>query len=510
VDGEPFQDRADAVAEPPGAFVGQLTRADAHPALVATDTGRTTTHAELQEGIDRLAGQIAAAGIDPGDTVALSLVNGPASVLSFLGVVAAGAAAAPLNPAYTESELQSYLEDLRPRALIRDAHVGGAAETVARRLGVPVHVLADAPDAPVQLEGIAPKGGRRPDAPDAVALLLHTSGTTSRPKCVPIRQRNLAASIRTIGATYALGPADVSHCVMPLFHVHGLVASTLATLAAGGTVVIPPRFSASEFWANGAEHGATWYSAVPTIHQILLARMQDGDVPAHGLRFARSCSSALPEAVWSQFEDRLGVPLLQAYGMTEAAHQMTSNPLPPGVRNARTVGLPTGVEVAVLDDDWNALGVAESGEVAVRGPSVIDGYRDNPEANAASFRDGWFRTGDRGSITAEGYVTLDGRIKELINRGGEKISPHEIEEALLAHPGVAEAVAFAAPDEIYGEQVGAAVVMRDGTEVPELLSHCADRLASFKVPAFIKLLDEIPKGPTGKLQRRLMSDLAGR
>jgi len=491
----------------PATLMAGITRADDDVALVAPATGDRVTYAELHEAVERIARQLTAAGVEPGDAVALSLPNGPPFVLAFLGVVAAGAAAAPLNPAYTEAELDGYLQDLRPRAVVRGVEVGATAEAAARTLGLPVHVLAGDDARGTALVGIAPAPAHAGGDPDGVALLLHTSGTTSRPKCVPLRQRNLSASARTVAATYGLAASDVSHCVMPLFHVHGLVASTLATLVSGGTVVVPPRFSAGAFWGDGEAYGASWYSAVPTIHQVLLARARDGGVPAHSLRFARSCSSALPETVWAELEQRFAIPVVEAYGMTEASHQMASNLLPPGERRPRSVGVATGVEVAVLDDDWRPVPTGAAGEVAVRGPSVVDGYRDNPEANAASFRDGWFRTGDRGHLDADGHLTLEGRLKELINRGGEKISPHEVEDALLAHPAVAEAVAFAVPDPKYGEQVGVAVVVRDGTGERELAAHCAERLVGFKVPASIAIVDEIPKGPTGKVQRRLMAGL---
>jgi acyl-CoA synthetase (AMP-forming)/AMP-acid ligase II len=299
---------------------------------------------------------------------------------------------------------------------------------------------------------------------------------------------------------------------MPLFHVHGLVASTLSTLATGGTVVIPPRVVASRFWSDVARWRATWSSAVPTIWSAVVARTAGGPAPEHRPRFARSCSSALPSALWSAFESAFEVPLVEAYGMTEASHQMASNPLPPGERRPGSVGRATGVEVGILDDDWNVLEPGAAGEVAVRGPSVVDEYRGNPEATAASFRDGWFRTGDRGVLSDDGYLSLAGRLKELINRAGEKISPFEVEEALLSHPGVAEAVAFGVADERLGEQVAAVVVPRPGAEVDAtaLRGHCAEHLADFKVPRRIVVAEEIPKGPTGKVQRRhLSTQLAG-
>jgi acyl-CoA synthetase (AMP-forming)/AMP-acid ligase II len=457
-----------------------LAGADDALALVEPASGTTITYGELRFSVSQQACSLAAAGVREGDAVAFSLPNGPEIITLFLAIVQAGGAAAPLNPAYTPDELAAYLDDLKPRLYLTAPPelAAGAFDVVTDR--------------------------------DRTALLLHTSGTTSRPKQVPIAQRNLLASARTIADTYALGPSDVSHCVMPLFHVHGLVASTLATLASGGTVIAPRRFSAAAFWEDGARWGATWFSAVPTIHHILTTREREGvPRPAHALRFARSCSSALAPTLHAAFEDRFAIPLVEAYGMTEAAHQMASNPLPPGERRAGSVGLATGTAIAILDDAWQPLPTGTIGEVSVRGAGVVSGYRENPEANAASFRDGWFRTGDSGRLDADGYLHLEGRIKELINRGGEKISPHEVEDALLRHPAVAEAVAFSLPDAKYGEAVGAVVVLETAVDPEELRAHCATQLASFKVPARIVVVDAIPKGPTGKIQRRHMATLLG-
>jgi acyl-CoA synthetase (AMP-forming)/AMP-acid ligase II len=478
--------------------------ADDHAALVEPAAGEHLTYGELRGTVDAIGRQLVAHGVVPGDVVAMTGANGPEMLVAFLGIIAAGAAAAPLNPAYTTDEFGAYLRDFGPRAMLFAGDAGAAARAACAQLEV----------AALDLEGSGPRSrvagvpaapARPADSPDAVALLLHTSGTTSRPKGVPLRQRNLAASAAVIAAHYGLGEDDVSHCVMPLFHVHGLLASALATLASGGTVLVPRRFTVGSFWEHGAAYGATWYSAVPTIHTRLLAR---GAPDYSALRFARSCSSALAPTLLRAFEDCFELPLVEAYGMTEASHQMTSNPLPPAERRAGSVGCATGVEVAVLDDAWRALGPDAVGEVAVRGASVVDGYRNNEEANAASFRDGWFRTGDSGSLGGDGYLTLQGRLKELINRGGEKISPHEVEDALLSHPGVREAVAFAVPDPKLGEQVAAAVVGSD-LDPGRLTAHCAERVAQFKVPGWIVVVDEIPKGPTGKVQRRLLSEQLG-
>ena len=485
-----------------------LSAPDDAVALVEPASGERTSYGGLRAVAGSLARSLAASGVQPGDAVALSLPNGPEIVAAFLGVVAAGAAAAPLNQAYTTEEFRSYLEDLEPRAMLFLRGAESAARPACEALGVRQIERVGETTATLALDGIRADGPAPPGDPDAVALLLHTSGTTSTPKGVPIRQRNLAASARAVADTYALSGSDASHCAMPLFHVHGLVASTLATLASGGSVIAPRRFSAGSFWAECARYGATWYSAVPTIHRILLSRAEGGarDHEGHALRFARSCSSALPAPLMQAFEQRFRLPLVEAYGMTEAAHQMASNPLPPGDRRAGSVGRPTGTEIAILDGDWRPMPVGSVGEVCVRGPGVVDSYRANPAATAASFRDGWFRTGDSGSLSPDGYLSLAGRIKELINRGGEKISPHEVEDALLGHPAVVEAVAFAVPDDKYGETVGAVVVTRSPVEVDELRAHCGERLAAFKVPVRVHVLDAIPKGPTGKVQRRLLAE----
>jgi acyl-CoA synthetase (AMP-forming)/AMP-acid ligase II len=426
-------------------------------------------------------------------------------VLGFLGTALA-ATAAPLNPAYTEEEFRFYMEDTEARALIVPR---GGAEAARRAMPEGTLLIEAEIDgrSGLRLESaVAGRSGRAAGAPadEDVALVLHTSGTTSRPKRVPLKHRNLAASVRNIVATYGLGPEDVSLCVMPLFHVHGLVASTLATLASGGTLVTPPRFNPLSFWSLVRSSRATWYSAVPTIHQLAVARTTEGARPegVESLRFIRSCSSALPPSLMQQLEERVGAPVLEAYGMTEASHQIASNPLPPALRLAGSVGLGTGVRVGVMDEQGTLLPVGAQGEVVIQGANVTDGYENNPEANAASFTGGWFRTGDLGVLDAAGYVTLQGRIKELINRGGEKISPREVDEVLLLHPSVAEAVCFGSPHRVWGEEVAAAVVLSAPATEADLQRHCREHLAEFKAPKTIHIVEAIPRTATGKVQRR--------
>jgi acyl-CoA synthetase (AMP-forming)/AMP-acid ligase II len=483
-----------------------VTRSDNHPALLVPESGASLSYAALQRALDQAAGRLTALGVAEGDRVALAAANGPAIVVAFLAIAACGAAAAPLNPALGVTEMLTELDDLRVSRLLHDGVT--AAASAAAQANVPAYGIALEGDE-LHVDGRAGDRVEADGSPDALALLLHTSGTTSKPKTVPIRQRNLVASTGAVARTYGLTGDDITMCVMPLFHVHGLVATVLATLSTGGTVVLP-RFRPNVFWDDANRLGATWYTAVPTIHARLLTRaLELPSPPAHRLRFVRSCSAPLPTVLWQQYEDAIGVPLVEAYGMTEAAHQMASNPLPPGERRPGTVGPGTGTEIAALDDDWQPVPAGSNGEVSVRGPSVVDEYLDNPAATTAAFRDGWFRTGDVGTLSADGYLTLVGRIKELINRAGEKISPYEVEDVLLTHPAVAEAAAYPVPDERYGEQVGVVVVLKAEATPKDLVAHCADRLASFKRPVRVTILPEIPKGPTGKIQRRNMAGLVG-
>jgi acyl-CoA synthetase (AMP-forming)/AMP-acid ligase II len=480
-------------------------------AIVVAESGETLSRAQLLDEASSLAGRLASLGVGQGSRVALVVPDGPDFVRLLFAIMLLGATAAPLNPVYKRDEYSFYLDDLRPDLLLLPAGEIAAARDAAGGLRVVDVVPADGALAliddgtPVARE--APFDGARADD---VALLLHTSGTTSRPKQVPLRQRNLTASARTIADFYDLGPDDVSYAAMPLFHVHGLVASTFGALAGGGAAVVPRRFVPRQFWPQLRRHGVTWFSAGPTLQQMILERIDEEGAPGT-LRFARSCSSALSPALMARLEETLGVPVVEAYGMTEASHQMASNPLPPAARKPGSVGVASGVEIRIVDGAGESVDQGSSGEVVIRGPGVTDGYLNNPEANANSFFGEWFRTGDRGSLDADGYLRLEGRLKEMILRGGENISPYEIEEVLLGHPAVADAICFGIDDEKYGERVGAAVALRSAAEQRELIEHCRERLAAFKVPEVVYVLDEIPRTATGKVQRkRVGASLAAR
>jgi acyl-CoA synthetase (AMP-forming)/AMP-acid ligase II len=340
---------------------------------------------------------------------------------------------------------------------------------------------------------------------DDVALVLHTSGTTSRPKIVPLTQANVCASAAHIQASLHLGPEDRCLNVMPLFHIHGLIGVMLASMAAGASVVATPGFDAIKFFSWLDEFQPNWYSAVPTMHQMIVARAPRNQevVDRARLRLIRSSSAALPPQVMADLERVFRAPVIESYGMTEAAHQMASNPLPPRARKPGSVGVAAGPAIAVLDDEARPLAPGQTGEIAIRGPNVTPGYENNPDANRQAFTKGWFRTGDQGYLDPEGYLFITGRLKEIINRGGEKISPREVDEVLLDHPAVQQVVTFALPHPKLGEEVAAAVVLRDGQKPTEkeLREFALQRLADFKVPSRIVFLQEIPKGPTGKLQR---------
>jgi acyl-CoA synthetase (AMP-forming)/AMP-acid ligase II len=478
----------------------------AHAAVIIPEDGTSISYRGLADQVESLAAALRASDLRPGDAVALVLPNGLEFLAAFLAVVWARLVAAPLNPAYKPEEFRFYLEDAGVRAVIAPAPPHSAWD-VARQLEIPLWQAARNSDGVVRLDGpgLKPSAGAVPEPPrpDDVALFLHTSGTTSRPKGVPLRHSNLVASASNIASHYGLTPEDTSLVVMPLFHVHGLIGATLSTFRSGGTVVVPARFSASAFWPAARAHRATWYSAVPTIHQVLLGRADADDAPLNsGLRFIRSCSSALAPAMLGRLEGRFNAPVLEAYGMTEAAHQMTSNPLPPAPHKPGTVGRGAQVEVAVMDEAGQLVPSSTPGEVLIRGPNVMHGYHNNPAANEAAFTAGWFRTGDRGVLDGDGYLSLIGRIKELINRGGEKISPLEIDAVLLAHPAVAEAATFGAPDAKYGEEVQAAVVLKGSATDADLQAHCRRFLADFKVPKVFYIVPQLPHTATGKVQRR--------
>jgi acyl-CoA synthetase (AMP-forming)/AMP-acid ligase II len=474
------------------------------------------------QGLRQLAQQtgatLNAAGIGRGDRVAIVLPNGPEAATAFL-TVACYAVTAPLNPAYRAEDFAFYLSDLKARALIVLRGAETPALAFATEQKIPILELVPDPSSagaftlvpPLGMTGTPSRGG--PGGADDVALVLHTSGTTARPKIVPLTHANLAASAIHIGRTLQLAPSDVCLNIMPLFHIHGLIAAVLSSIAAGGSVICTPGLSGFRFFTWLKDVRPTWYTAVPTMHQALLdlAPRFKAVIAAGRLRFIRSSSASLPPAAMTALEEAFGVPVIEAYGMTEAAHQMASSPLPPARRFAGSVGIAAGPEIAIMDADGALLPTGATGEVVIRGPNVTLGYENNPAANASSFQHGWFRTGDEGVLDADGYLRLTGRLKEIINRAGEKISPIEVDNVLMDHPSVRQAITFAMPSRTFGEDVAAAVVLHEGAQgdAEILRAFAASRLAAFKVPRKIVFLEEIPKGPTGKPQRIGLAERLG-
>ncbi|MFQ5637721.1 MAG: acyl--CoA ligase [bacterium] len=477
-----------------------------------------SSYADVRRLVSNTVTTLNGLGIGRNDPVAIVLPNGPAMATAFIAI-AAGATTAPLNPAYRQKEFEFYLSDLNAKLLVVEAGSDSPVRHVAKKLGVAIAELHTNPakkagmfeltGAPVRQK---PKSGGYAEAGD-IALVLHTSGTTSRPKIVPLSHRNISASAGNIRTSLALTSEDRCLNIMPLFHIHGLIAAILTSLSAGASVFCTPGFNALKFFAWMKEANPTWYTAVPTMHQAILGRAaRNREIIERGrLRLVRSSSASLPPQVMKRLEEAFNAPVIEAYGMTEAAHQMASNPLPPRERKPGSVGVAAGPEVSIMDKQGRLLPAETIGEVVIRGPNVTTGYQNNSEANATAFVNGWFRTGDQGIIDKDGYVRLTGRLKEIINRGGEKIAPREVDEVLMDHAAVNQAVTFAIPHDKLGEDVAAAIVLDGEATVSEqdIREFASQRLADFKVPKVVIFLDEIPKGPTGKLQRIGLAEKLG-
>ncbi len=487
---------------------------------IAASERRHLSYESLRRLVDNTVVALNQFGIRRNQRVAIVLPNGPEMATAFVAI-ACGATTAPLNPGYQKSEFDFYLSDLDAKALVVETGSDTPAIAAAQDRGIPVIRLRADPsiageftlEAPGELEVDAtvdtPVFAQQAD----VALVLHTSGTTSRPKIVPLTHGNVCASAANIRTTLNLTADDRCLNVMPLFHIHGLMAAVVASLSAGASVFCAPGFNALRFFAWLSQAAPTWYTAVPTMHQAILARASRNSavIEKSALRFIRSSSSSLPPQVMRALEETFDAPVIEAYAMTEAAHQMTSNPLPPAERKPGSVGIAAGPEVSVMDEAGTLLPSGAVGEVVIRGENVTLGYENNPQANQENFTHGWFRTGDQGVMDEAGYLTITGRLKEIINRGGEKISPREVDDVLMDHPAVAQVVTFAMPHEKLGDEVAVAIVLADGQHASEkdIRRFAAERLAQFKVPRKVLFIDEIPKGATGKLQRIGLAEKLG-
>ncbi|MFD7232848.1 FadD7 family fatty acid--CoA ligase [Streptomyces sp. NPDC059881] len=507
---------------PPPAITGLVDLLDRHVrerprarALIVNGDRAELSYGALAALADDVAGQLGGTGLRRGDAVGLVCANTVEFVVALLGGARAGLVIAPMDPALPVSQMSARLEALGAQVVLLGPPRAGAPPVA--QFPVPTWTLRV--DLPRRGTAMAALGTGAPavrhvrGAADELsshdALVLFTAGTTDQAKMVPLTHSNVAASVQGICATYELGPGDATVAVMPFFHGHGLFAALLSSLASGGCVLLPERgrFSAHTFWDDMRAAAATWFTAVPTIHEILLDRSAV-DLPgpqAPALKFVRSCSAPLNTATQRALERTLGAPLLSAYGMTESTHQATSEPLTQQeLLKHGSVGRPTGVEIRVADRNGHTCPVGTEGEVWVHGPTVARGYLGNPAETARSFVDGWFRTGDLGSLDDDRNLFLTGRIKNLINRGGEKISPEHVEDILAGCPGVAEAAVFAVPDPTYGQRVGAAVVVHEGESIgsEEILRYCRGRLAAFETPDRLEVVVALPHTAKGGLDRR--------
>ncbi|HBP90190.1 MAG TPA: AMP-binding protein [Nitrospirales bacterium] len=485
-------------------------------AVVAPGNRLPLTFHRLHRHIVETGNTMNELGVGRGDRVALVLPTGPEMTTASLAVMA-HAIGAPLNPALHADEFNFYLSDLKPKALVLQAGSLSPARAVAQARNIPVLELS-----PLQKEpsGVFTLTGNKSNFQlnggfahsDDVTLLLHTSGTTKSSKLVSLTHRNIWTSAHSIRKILELTQRDRCLNIMPLYHIHGLCA-VFSSLLAGASVVCPPAFDSQRFFEWLESFRPSWYTAVPTLHQAILNEAADHSeiIARCPLRFIRSASAPLPFSVMTELERVFNAPVIESYGMTEAAPQITSNPLPPRQRKPGSAGLPAGPEVGVMDEHGNLLAAGQTGEVVIRGTNVIQGYEDNPEANREAFINGWFRTGDQGYLDQEGYLFLNGRLKDLINRGGEKIIPREVEGVLLEHPAVAQAVSFSMPHATLGEDVAAAVVLRQGASATpdEIRKFASNRLAHFKVPSRVRIVEEIPHSTTGKVQRLELSEKFG-
>ena len=480
---------------------------------ITSDHAQTIIYSDLKQHIHNISGQLSFKGLTNKDRAAIVLPNGPEMATAFLAV-SSYMSAAPLNPSYTFSEYEFYLNDLKPKIVIVEKNSSNPVVEAANKLNIEICEIKKIDGAPLGIFNLYDQQSNfKLPHEENEALVLHTSGTTSRPKVVPLTNKNIYSSAINISKTLKLTSNDHCFNIMPLFHIHGLIAILSASIGAGASVYASSGFNALKFLEKAKSENITWYSGVPTMHQAILMRAKRNLILAEnlGLRFVRSSSASLPPAVFDQLRDVFKSPVIEAYGMTEATHQMTSNPMPPMTQKAGFVGKAAGPEVCVMDKNGNLLKNGLEGEVCIRGDNVTKGYENNDEANTIAYTNGWFRTGDQGFFDNDGYLKISGRLKEIINKGGEKISPLEVDNVLMDHPSIEQAVCFGYEDKMLGEDIATAIILKEGFNLDEagLKIYAKEKLAKFKIPKKIFFVTEIPKGATGKLQRNVLAKKFG-
>ena len=473
--------------------------------FLTSEKNEKLSYGEFKIFNEKISRQLAATNIINSDRAAIVLPNGPLMASSFLSI-SSYMSAAPLNPSYKQEEFEFYLDDLKPKFLLVEPNSKSLAVIAAKNLNIPVFEMKISDNQPLGTFELFDKETdyKNPNDYDE-ALVLHTSGTTSRPKIVPLSNLNIFTSAVNISKSLKLTADD--HClnIMPLFHIHGLIAVLSASAKVGASVCASNGFNALKFLDLAETQNITWYSGVPTMHQAILLRAQKNSDKAKklNLRFIRSSSASLPPAIFEQLNDTFQTPVIEAYGMTEATHQMASNPLPPAIQKPGLVGMPAGPEICIMNDKNEKLPQGEIGEICIKGDNVTNGYENNPEANKQSFVNDWFRTGDEGFFDEDGYLKISGRLKEIINKGGEKISPLEVDNILMDFPPIDQALCFGYKDKMLGEDIAVAIKLKENKSCTEddIKSYANEKLAKFKIPKKIFIVEDIPKGATGKLQR---------
>ena len=473
--------------------------------FLTSEKNEKLSYGEFKIFNEKISRQLAATNIINSDRAAIVLPNGPLMASSFLSI-SSYMSAAPLNPSYKQEEFEFYLDDLKPKFLLVEPNSKSLAVIAAKNLNIPVFEMKISDNQPLGTFELFDKETdyKNPNDYDE-ALVLHTSGTTSRPKIVPLSNLNIFTSAVNISKSLKLTADD--HClnIMPLFHIHGLIAVLSASAKVGASVCASNGFNALKFLDLAETQNITWYSGVPTMHQAILLRAQKNSDKAKklNLRFIRSSSASLPPVIFEQLNDIFQTPIIEAYGMTEATHQMASNPLPPAIQKPGLVGIPAGPEICIMNDKNEKLSQGQIGEICIKGDNVTNGYENNPEANKQSFVNNWFRTGDEGFFDKDGYLKISGRLKEIINKGGEKISPLEVDNILMDFPPIDQALCFGYKDKMLGEDIAAAIKLKENKSCTEddIKSYANEKLAKFKIPKKIFIVEDIPKGATGKLQR---------
>ncbi len=487
------------------------------PFLLAPETDAVMTYARLREHALDIAAHLDALAVGQGDKVAFLMPNGYWTTALFLGVMYSGRVIVPLNAVSGGSALSYVIEHSDCRLLFVDDVLGERFAAVLGNLPPGVRTITTSVDhGPAWPDADAAEVEPPPVDEASDALLIYTSGTTGRPKGVLLTHGNVIAGGGNTVLAHQLTGDDRAMCVLPLYHINAEMVSVMAPLVSGGSVVMPQRFSTSNFWEIIARYACTWFSVVPTMIAYLLehAEREGFDRVALGgllqLRFGRSASAPLAPEIHRAFEQRFSVPIIETMGLTETAAQILSNPMPPAAAKYGSPGVAVGNEAKVIDEHGNACLAGVAGELMIRGANVMHGYYKNLEATAAALdSDGWLHTGDVALQDEDGFFFITGRIKELIIKGGENIAPREIDEALYEHPAVLEAAGFGMPDRRYGQEVMACVALKPGAccSVEELTRLAENRLGVFKSPKRIFIMEELPKGPSGKIQRLKLQEI---